>query len=185
MDPDLLAELVDKLRNSYFGKYRGTITDNADSLKKGRVKVDVPAVLHGETAWAMPCAPYAGKQVGFFAIPPAGTGVWVEFEGGDPSFPIWTGCFWADNEMPLGGEPAVKFWKTDAITMTFDDDGDEVLLENSSDASIDMTAEIVTKAKQGKHTVAASSVTSEAGGKGKVEVGTASVKVNSGTLEVA
>jgi uncharacterized protein involved in type VI secretion and phage assembly len=29
-----------------------------------------------------------------FALPMIGSGVWVEFEQGDPSQPIWTGCFW-------------------------------------------------------------------------------------------
>ena len=27
-------------------------------------------------------------------IPPIGAGVWVEFEQGDPDYPIWVGCFW-------------------------------------------------------------------------------------------
>jgi len=184
MDPALLEFLVDQAHHACFGKYRGKVVDVDDPLSKGRVKVEVPKVLGTEQAWAMPCVPYAGKDVGFFAIPPVGTGVWVEFEGGDPGFPIWVGCFWADGETPLGGVPAVKFWKTDAITLTLDDDDDHARLENSSDASVDLTAEVVTTAKQGKHTVAASVVTSEAGGKGKVEVGTASVKVNSGTFEV-
>ncbi len=184
MDPDLFDFLVDRAHSACFGKYRGKVVDVDDPLNKGRIKVEVPKVLRTEQAWAMPCVPYAGKEVGFFAIPPVGTGVWVEFEGGDPSYPIWVGCFWADNEMPLGGKPAVKFWKTDAITLTFDDDNDQAVLENSSDASIDLTDKVVTQAKQGKHTVASSSVTSEAGGKGKVEVATASVKVNSGTFEV-
>lgn len=184
IDPDLLAQLVDLQRSKHYGKFRGKVTDNADPLKKGRLKVTVPAIMETLEAWAMPCVPYAGKQVGFFALPPVGSAVWVEFEYGDPSFPIWVGCFWGDNEMPLGGVPEVKVWKTDSITLSLDDDQDEVLLENSSSASITMTAEVVTVAKQGKHTVASSAVTSEAGGKGKLEVQVASVRVNSGSFEV-
>lgn len=185
IDPDLLAQLVDWQRSRYFGKYRGKVTDDADPLKKGRVKVMVPEVLDTLELWAMPCVPYAGDQLAFFMIPPKDSGVWVEFERGDPSFPIWTGCFWADNQMPLGGDPKVKVWKTDAITLTFDDNADEVLLENSSQASITMTTEVVTVANQGKHTVAPTAVTSEAGGKGKLEVKVASVSVNNGSFEVS
>lgn len=185
MDPDLLAQLVDWQRSRYFGKYRGTCTDNADPKKRGRIKVNVPAVIDTLEVWAMPCVPYAGKDVGFLALPPVGAGVWVEFEGGDPSYPIWVGCFWADGECPLGAEPAVKFWKTDAITLSLDDDGDQVLLENSSQASITMTGDVATVAGQGKHTVSGTVVTSECGGKGKLEVGVASVRVNSGSFEVA
>ncbi len=185
LDPDLTAQVLDWMRSRFFGKYRGTVTDNADPTKRGRVKVTVPAVLETESSWAMPCVPYAGKDVGWFAMPPVGAGVWVEFEAGDPSFPIWVGCFWADDEAPLGGVPDIKGCKTDSITLTLDDGNDEARLENSSSASLTMNTEVVTAAKQGKHTVAASVVTSEAGGKGKLEVQVASVRVNSGSFEVS
>ena len=32
--------------------------------------------------------------MGFFAIPSTGAGVWIEFEHGDPDYPIWSGCWW-------------------------------------------------------------------------------------------
>jgi uncharacterized protein involved in type VI secretion and phage assembly len=44
--------------------------------------------------WAMPCAPVAGLQAGLFSVPPIGSGVWVEFEQGDPDYPIWVGAYW-------------------------------------------------------------------------------------------
>ncbi len=55
----------------------------------------MPAIL-GEvpTGWAKPCVPYAGPTSGFFSVPPIGAGVWIEFEAGDVSQPIWTGCYW-------------------------------------------------------------------------------------------
>ena len=42
----------------------------------------------------MPCLPVAGMQMGMFTVPPIGAGVWIEFEQGDPDYPIWTGCFY-------------------------------------------------------------------------------------------
>jgi hypothetical protein len=42
----------------------------------------------------MPCVPIAGKQEGIYAVPQIGSGVWIEFEGGDPDKPIWVGGFW-------------------------------------------------------------------------------------------
>ncbi|MGC2403626.1 MAG: phage baseplate assembly protein V [Acidobacteriaceae bacterium] len=79
----------------YYGKYRGLVIENIDPLQTGRVLVQCPDVL-GETpsSWAMPCMPAAGIQAGCFIIPPIGSQVWVEFEQGDPDYPIWTGGFW-------------------------------------------------------------------------------------------
>jgi len=42
----------------------------------------------------MPCVPAAGNQAGCFIVPPMGSQVWVEFEQGDPDYPIWSGGFW-------------------------------------------------------------------------------------------
>ena len=79
----------------YFGKYRGTVINNIDPLQTGRLQVMVPDVSGFiPTTWAMPCAPIAGIQNGMFALPVIGSGVWVEFEQGDPDHPIWVGCFW-------------------------------------------------------------------------------------------
>lgn len=79
----------------YYGKYRGLVINNIDPEQIGRVLVQVPDVL-GETpsSWAMPCVPAAGIQAGCFIVPPIGSQVWVEFEQGDPDYPIWTGGFW-------------------------------------------------------------------------------------------
>ncbi|HVB97245.1 MAG TPA: phage baseplate assembly protein V [Chloroflexota bacterium] len=107
----------------FFGKYRGKVENNLDPMQQGRVQVSVPTVLgSGKLSWAMPCVPFAGPSVGFFAIPPSGANVWVEFEGGDPNFPIWSGCFWGVGEVPaLPAVEQMKVWKTDAITLTFSD----------------------------------------------------------------
>ena len=79
----------------FYGKYRGLVVENIDPEQIGRVLVQVPDVL-GEipSSWAMPCVPAAGIQAGCFIVPPIGSQVWVEFEQGDPDYPIWTGGFW-------------------------------------------------------------------------------------------
>ncbi len=107
----------------FFGKYRGKVENNLDPLMLGRVQVSVSAVLgDGRLSWAMPCAPYAGAGVGFFAVPPVGANVWVEFEAGDPDYPIWSGCFWGVGEVPaLPAIPQMKVLKTDGITLTLSD----------------------------------------------------------------
>lgn len=79
----------------YFGKYRGTVLNNVDPMQMGRIQVLVPDVSGvAPTSWAMPCMPYGGINAGMFAVPLPGTGVWVEFEQGDPDYPIWVGTFW-------------------------------------------------------------------------------------------
>ncbi len=86
----------------YLGKYRGTVINNVDPLNKGRLMVQVPDV-NGllPCTWALPCVPIAGPMNGMVALPRIGSGVWVEFEQGDPDCPIWVGCFWGSAaEMP-------------------------------------------------------------------------------------
>jgi uncharacterized protein involved in type VI secretion and phage assembly len=95
----------------YYGKYRGTVVNNVDPMQIGRVQVMVPDVLGvGVSSWAMPCVPLTGPQMGAYFVPLIGAGVWVEFEGGDPDYPIWTGGFWGSAaEVPalaLAGLPA-------------------------------------------------------------------------------
>ncbi|GAA2836592.1 phage baseplate assembly protein V [Crossiella cryophila] len=88
--------------NRYLGKFRGTVVVNVDPLRQGRIQVQVPDVLGSvPSSWAMPCLPVAGPQMGQYVVPPVGAGVWVEFEQGDPSFPIWTGCWYGSQaEVP-------------------------------------------------------------------------------------
>lgn len=93
---DLVAQLLEKLDHRYYGKYRGYAHDVADPEGRGRIRAIVPRLL-GEstpTGWALPSAPYAGPDQGFFAVPEQGTGVWMEFEEGDLSRPIWSGTWW-------------------------------------------------------------------------------------------
>jgi uncharacterized protein involved in type VI secretion and phage assembly len=90
------------MADGFFGKYRGTVTDNKDPLFTGRIRAKVPDVLGDqECGWAMPCAPFGGSKTGFFSLPPVDAGVWIEFEHGDPDYPIWSGCWWGSAlEMP-------------------------------------------------------------------------------------
>lgn len=78
----------------FFGKYRGTVINNLDPMQMGRLMVQVPDVSGLiPTSWAMPCFPVTGNQMGLWVLPAIGAGVWVEFEQGDPDYPIWAGCF--------------------------------------------------------------------------------------------
>ncbi len=86
-----------------FGKYRGTVVNNIDPMQIGRIQAMVPdlaGLIPG--TWAMPCVPVAGINTGFFTVPMIGAGVWIEFERGDPDYPIWVGGYWGTAaEVPL------------------------------------------------------------------------------------
>ena len=83
---------------AFYGKYRGTVVNNVDPLLRGRLMLEVPDVTGlVPSSWAEPCVPLAGPTgppMGVYMVPPIGAGVWVEFERGDPSKPIWVGCRW-------------------------------------------------------------------------------------------
>jgi uncharacterized protein involved in type VI secretion and phage assembly len=85
----------EKIPNKFYGKFRGMVLNNIDPMQMGRLQVQVPDVTTVlPTSWALPCFPFAGKQMGMWAIPQIGAGVWVEFEQGNPDYPIWSGCFY-------------------------------------------------------------------------------------------
>jgi uncharacterized protein involved in type VI secretion and phage assembly len=158
---------------SYFGKYRGKVETNVDPNGLGRVQVSVPAVYGNERMnWAMPCVPYAGDGVGWFAIPPEGANVWVEFEGGDLNYPIWSGCFWDRGEVPIS--PAVaekKVLKTEGVTVTIDD-------TSGSEA-------ITIETRRGMKVALSSEGIELSNGQGaKVKLSGSQVTVNDGALEV-
>jgi uncharacterized protein involved in type VI secretion and phage assembly len=135
---------------SFFGKYRGVVTDNVDPLMIGRIRARVPDVMgERDSGWALPCAPFGGDQMGFFAVPKVGAGVWIEFEHGDPDQPIWAGCWWGSAaEMPptlLAPPPASKkvMLRTEAGHSIVIDDTPGVggiTLETASGQKIALTA---------------------------------------------
>src|SRR5262249_42073563 len=99
MNETELLDIIDRLRSRFFGKYRGIVT--AVDGPTLRIKAKVPAVLGTqETGWCLPCVPYAGPDVGIAFLPEEGSAVWIEFEGGDVSYPIWVGGYWRDGEQP-------------------------------------------------------------------------------------
>lgn len=99
------------MSEKYFGKYRGMVLNNVDPMQIGRLMVQVPDIGGLiPSSWAMPCFPVTGKQMGAYMIPQIGAGVWVEFEQGNPDYPIWSGCWYGSAaEVPalaLAGNPA-------------------------------------------------------------------------------
>jgi uncharacterized protein involved in type VI secretion and phage assembly len=167
-DDRALEELLDRLRTRFYGKYRGIVS----SVDPGtmRIKAQVPSVLGDtETGWCMPCVPYAGPKTGFAFLPAVGSGVWIEFEGGDVSYPIWVGGYWREGEFPDGAAPDVRVIVTAApLTLAFDDGQRQVTLS-------DPNGNTVTLGESGVKL---------ANGNESVVISSSSVSVNNGALEV-
>jgi len=137
----------------YFGKYRGMVVNNIDPLGIGRLQVQVPDVAGlVPTTWAMPCMPFAGKQMGAWFIPQISSGVWVEFEQGDPDHPIWSGCWYGSKaEVPalaqvgVPASPNVTLQSaTQNALVISDNPAQGILLKSSTGATITINTSGIT-----------------------------------------
>jgi len=159
-------------QRQFYGKFRGVVSDNGDPNNLGRIRAKVPDVYGDEeSGWAIPSVPYAGKSVGLFLVPPTNALVWIEFEHGDPDYPIWSGCFWADGEVPVSPASAdKKVLKTGAGTITLDD------TQGSTSITIETTNNL--KLKMDQQGIEISN------GSQKIMISSSSVSVDDGALEV-
>lgn len=144
---DTMYEMLDVIEGCFFGKYRGLVKDNDDPSGRGRLKVVVPAVMGKRQVWAMPCTPYAGNNMGLYAIPEKETGVWIEFEAGDTSYPIWVGCYWADRQAPkdergAAARPSRKILRSRQGMMVTLDDQEQAITLSDKDGSNLITIDV-------------------------------------------
>lgn len=129
---------LDRHRGRWYGKYSGVVVDDDDPHKLGRLKVSVPTLWQGQDPlWARPCFP-----PGQFFTPPVGASVWVEFEAGDPGYPIWTGVWFPEGEVPADADvepPTSRVTQTPSgHVLHFDDkQGNErIILRHKANAYI-------------------------------------------------
>lgn len=144
----LLVDLSEKVNGSYYGKYRGVVSDIEDPQNIGRLRAKVPRLLlNVPTQWAMPCSPYTGDGEGFFMMPQVGAGVWIEFEEGDLNRPIWCGGWWKDTKAPKnedGSDSATtrKIIRSNTgLVLALDDDAKKISISDDG-ASNFITIEV-------------------------------------------
>jgi hypothetical protein len=159
---------LEQERQCFFGKYRGVVS--AVDATTCRITARVPSVLGDtDTGWCMPCVPYAGPQRGIAFLPEVGSGVWIEFEGGDVSYPVWTGCYWRDGEPPEGIAPNVKVIVTAAgLKLILNDDEPSITISDPNGNMVTLNEAGITLSKAPQQIV----------------IGDASVTVNDGALVV-
>lgn len=155
---------------THLGRYRGEVTDIDDPKGIGRVRVRVREVLSDvESGWALPSLPVTGEGSGMFAVPPVGSGVWVEFESGDPGRPVWVGGWFAEGSLPESATPdKVVLTSPGGHVVVLDDEAGSVTITDSGGARIVMDSSGIELAKGGQ----------------KIVVGQSSVTINDGALEV-
>jgi predicted acyltransferase (DUF342 family) len=106
----------------FYGLYRGKVINNIDPMELNRLLVDVPTLPCSIASFAYPQAAYGGIQVGMVLTPPMGANVWVKFENGDPSYPIWVGCFWTEGQKPVMAElPTQQLLSTGSLNAMVND----------------------------------------------------------------
>jgi hypothetical protein len=90
----------------------------------------------------MPCVPMAGPNAGVFAVPPVGAGVWIEFEGGDPTLPIWAGGYWGSAaEMPPSSAGGIHLVDRSGASISVTEAG--IVIENGYGARIALVGPVV------------------------------------------
>jgi uncharacterized protein involved in type VI secretion and phage assembly len=154
----------------YFGKYPGIVTRNIDPMMRGRITAFVPHVLgEQESTWAEPCAPF-----GLFALPTVNAGVWIEFEGGDPARPIWSGCRWRSaDEIPYNETPYEK-------VLLVSKGGNKIILDDTSE-----TAAILLETSGGqKIKLSRIGIEIENGYGATIKLSGPTVKINEEALEI-
>lgn len=144
---DQLVALSEWRNEHQFGKYRGVVDTVEEGDDLGIISVKVPDLFGPDHVIerVRPCSPFAGSNHGFVAIPEPGDGVWVEFEAGKVSLPIWTGFWWPDGAMPEPkGKLVRSFITSEGHKLLLDDDAEEVTLLHSGGAQMKMTGDDVT-----------------------------------------
>jgi len=140
------AELAEDVGSRYWGKYRGIVESVDDSDKLGRITAKVPSVYGDEVSpLAFPATPLAGPGYGVLMLPKKGDGVWVEFEDGNPSLPIWTGFWWARGEMPTPAGPDQRVIITPAgLKVVLDDAAKKIQLIHTTKGEITLADDSIT-----------------------------------------
>lgn len=143
---NMLVGIAETMRSRFYGKYRATVTNVEDPEDMGRIQAKVPEILQEvDSPWALPASPFAGGSHGLVLIPEVGDGVWIEFEAGDLSRPIWSGGWWDKGELPSPGDKQVRVLvTTTGQQLVLNDDKKEIQIIQSNGAEVKMTDNDIT-----------------------------------------
>jgi hypothetical protein len=179
---EIVERLVERVGSSYFGKYRGIVSDVDDPSNQCRIRATVPAVLGEQPCgWALPAAPFAGDGHGVVMLPKVGSGVWIEFEAGRLDNPIWSGAWWASGERPEPQGAGVRVIVSEkGHSVILDDEADELRLVHGGGPEIKMTgSEIVLTCGACEIRIANDNISINSG---QIKIGLAGVSLANGAM---
>lgn len=86
----------------YYSTYRGFVVSNEDPENNGRILVIVPSIFGSQAPpqWAYSKDRPSGPNYGLQWLPRTGDMIFIEFEFGDPKFPVWSHSHFLENEVP-------------------------------------------------------------------------------------
>lgn len=180
---ELLVDLAEHRRTRLFGKYRGIVT-KVDESELGYISAIVHEVFgeEFELPHIAPAVPFAGKNHGLVALPEVDDGVWIEFEAGNVSKPIWTGFWWANDEMPEPKGTLIRAFITSAgHKLILDDDKNEVKLLHADGAEMTMTGDDITiKIGQASVTMSDSEISLKVGSSSEIKISASEISLKNG-----
>ena len=101
MTEDVIVNQGIEAFGRYYSRYRGVVVDNDDPYSMNRLKVAIPDIHGGIILWAEPVGQHGSVDTGFkYLTPKVQDLVWVSFENGNPSKPLWEYLGWGLKEVP-------------------------------------------------------------------------------------
>ena len=129
----------------FSGIFIGTVVDNNDPKKLGRLKINVPTVYGNiktdDLPWASPSFPYGYHDRGFFFVPEIGALVTVMFLNNSPYTAVWMGVIHREDDNIVPQEikenyPNRKEIKTKVGYILFDDETNYIQIKHKNGSEI-------------------------------------------------
>ena len=134
-------------QTTFYGNYRGEVVSVSDKKEAARVRIRVMGVYDNVPDSALPWAQYAdpffmsGVDSGSQIIPDIGDMVWVFFEGGNHTQPIYFAGAPSAKDMPKEASPknrVIKTKKGHIIELDDTDEEERVKITHSSGSYVEM-----------------------------------------------
>lgn len=146
----------------YYGTYRAIVVNNIDEEKHmNRLKVMVPEVMSGIMTWALPKGQHGSTQTGFkYLAPKIGDIVFVTFEFGDPTKPLWEYHGWGIEQIPspLDGPNKCGIVTPEGNVIVIDDDSGTLNLYFNGDVIVSNKGNSIVHSERDVNIIAGDSI---------------------------